>query len=65
MKKQPKLYWYAYRLRGFSLGCQPKGFVDYNHAIGKFGAVAYERPLTMYEMENYDLNPLNMEETGK
>ena len=49
------IYWYQYRLRGFSLGCQPKGFVNHDDTYGKWGAVAYDRPLTKEEMESYDL----------
>ncbi|HFK1435042.1 TPA: hypothetical protein ACGXNJ_005196 [Bacillus cereus] len=48
-------YWYEYRLRGCSLGAQPKDFVDVNHEHGKFGAVAYNRALTNEEVENYEL----------
>lgn len=56
-----KTYWYAYRLRGFSLGCQPKGFVDTDHAYGKFGAVAYNHKLTKEEVSDYELTEI----TGK
>ena len=51
-----KLYWYTYRLRGFSIGCQPKDFkqIDYNYK-GKFEAVAYDRELTDEEISEYEL----------
>lgn len=54
-------YWYEYRLRGLSLGCQPKGFVDSNADHGRFGSVAYSRKLTEEEIEEYELNPLEEE----
>lgn len=49
-------YWYTYRLRGFSIGCQPKGFVDSDETVGRFGAIAYDRPLTEAECYEYELN---------
>lgn len=58
MQKQTNnLYWYEYRLRGFSLGCQPSGFVDRNENIGRHGIIAYDRPLTQKEIDDYELNP--------
>ncbi|PEA25898.1 hypothetical protein CN984_12615 [Bacillus cereus] len=51
-----KLYWYTYRLRGFSLGCQPNGFVGQDEKIGKLGAVIYERELTVKEKSDYELD---------
>ncbi|MFJ8528382.1 hypothetical protein [Bacillus sp. NPDC094106] len=53
-----KLYWYAYRLRGCAPGCQPKGFVDRNDAYGKFGSIAYDRPLTEQEISDYELDEI-------
>lgn len=50
------LYWYTYRLRGFSLGCQPKDFAWQDSSIGKFGAIIYERELTKKEMSDYELD---------
>ncbi|HHB2481370.1 TPA: hypothetical protein ACORDH_002821 [Bacillus cereus] len=52
-------YWYEYRLRGCSLGAQPKGFIEVNHEHGKWGAVAYDRPLTQKELIDYELNDMN------
>lgn len=49
-------YWYEYRLRGFSMGCQPKGSIDQDPDYGKWGAVAYDRLLTDDEIEEYELN---------
>lgn len=53
-----KLYWYAYRLRGFSLGCQPKGFVERNEDYGRFGSIAYNRQLTEQELSDYELDEI-------
>jgi hypothetical protein len=52
-------YWYKYKHRGFSLGCQPKGFVDTDNGqfAGRFGAVAYDRELTAEEVNEYELEP--------
>lgn len=50
------LYWYTYRLRGFSLGCQPKDFAWQDSSIGKFGAIIYERELTKKEISDYELD---------
>lgn len=57
-KKKAKLFWYEYRLRGFSLGCQPDGFMEHDDSIGKHGAVAYDRELTEKEISDYELNPM-------
>lgn len=60
-----KKYWYEYRLRGFSLGCQPKDFVDVDNAHGKWGAVAYNRELTDEEVNEYELNKIELNATDK
>jgi len=69
-------YWYGFRLRGFSMGCQPDNHVAYlspeetsvkfaSLELGesriRFGAVAYEKPLTDNEIEHYSLTDLNIE----
>lgn len=51
-----KLYWYTYRLRGFSIGCQPKDFVTHDDNVGRLGAVVYERELTVKEKSDYELD---------
>ena len=51
------LYWYEFRLRGFSLGCQPSGHIKVNHNSGRWGIIAYNRPLTADELFDYDLQP--------
>ncbi|WP_373896344.1 hypothetical protein [Virgibacillus sp. CBA3643] len=59
-KEQINYYWYEYRLRGFSLGCQPKGFASIDPHVGKFGAIAYKEPLTDKQVDDYDLKPLGV-----
>ncbi|HAX17358.1 MAG TPA: hypothetical protein DCY00_02015 [Actinobacteria bacterium] len=57
--KKQGIYWYEYLYRGFSLGCQPKGFIDVNHMKGRFGIIAYDRELTAQEIKDYELRPYN------
>ena len=52
-----KLYTYAYKLRGFSLGCQPSGFVSHDDNLNKLGTVTYNKALTDNQINNYDLVP--------
>lgn len=54
--RKKKVYWYTYRLRGFSLLCQPKDFIGQNERVGRFGAIIYERELTEKEMSDYELD---------
>ncbi|MBK1611691.1 hypothetical protein JCR31_28015 [Bacillus cereus] len=54
------MHWYEFRLRGLSLGAQPKDFVDVNHEHGRFGAVAYNRELTEEEIERYELTKIDV-----
>jgi hypothetical protein len=54
------IYWYKYRLRGLSPGCQPDDFIDHDGSVGKFGAVAYDRELTRKEVEGYELEPMEL-----
>ncbi|PLR99932.1 hypothetical protein CVD19_00730 [Bacillus sp. T33-2] len=49
------MYWYEYKLRGFSPGCQPKGYIQHDESKGKWGIIAYNRLLTEAELEDYDL----------
>lgn len=56
------LYWYEYRLRGFSLGCQPSDFISHNDSIGMHGIVSYNRQLTDMEISDYELIPYNHSE---
>jgi hypothetical protein len=57
-----KIYWYTYRHRGFSLGCQPKDFIRHDETVSKFGATAYRRPLTHEELVEYEMHLYKIEE---
>jgi len=56
-----KEYQYTYKLRGFSLGCQPKqGFIRWEKLdYFKYEVIYYDRQLTQDEINNYELVPLN------
>jgi hypothetical protein len=58
-------FWYAYRLRGFSLGCQPKDFVAQDEGIGNFGGVSYHRPLTKKELDEFELDLYRVDDRTK
>lgn len=56
-------YVYGMRLRPYSIGCQPReGLVRANPHEAYFNrrrywsVLTYDRPLTDYELENYDLD---------
>lgn len=53
-----KIYKYGMRLRGFSLGCQPKkGFVRVEDGTEKYHNILYyNRKLTEEEIRNYELD---------
>lgn len=53
-----KKYWYELTLRGISPGCQPTGFIDKNFEYGQYGAIAYNRELTLKEINEYELTPI-------
>lgn len=55
-QKENKIYWYEFRLRGFSLGCQPNGWIDRNENMGRWGIIAYDRELSVSECYEYDLS---------
>lgn len=55
IQKEKSIYWYEYKYRGFSPGCQPSGFVNVDHNKGKFGHIAYNKPLTSQEVDEYEL----------
>jgi hypothetical protein len=59
MLNKKVLYWYEYKFRGCSPGCQPGGFSEVDNSWGRFGAVAYARPLTETEINDYELIPLH------
>lgn len=53
------MYKYGMRLRGFSIGCQPKGVIkheDTNKAeTGYWSIIYYDRELTDEEINKFDL----------
>ncbi|GAA4880425.1 hypothetical protein GCM10023310_70800 [Paenibacillus vulneris] len=59
-KDQNGLYWYEMRLRPASIGAQPKGFVKSDETKGRHGIIAYDRPLTTNEVNEYDLSLWNV-----
>lgn len=56
-------YRYGMRLRGFSLGCQPKGVISReDDPTGRYyDILTYDRELTPKELEDYELDSLNAE----
>ena len=59
-----KTYTYGMRLRGFSLGCQPKeGFVKRRDDISGlyYDVLVYNRKLTSKELNDYELDFLGEE----
>lgn len=62
MIDQEKVYWYEMTQRPVSIGCQPKGFIDFDDNQGEWGIVAYDRELDEIELDDYDIrvwNPSN------
>lgn len=58
------LYYYGMRLRGFSIGCQPKeGFVDReDDESGRYyDILIYDRQLTDKELKDYELDFIGRE----
>ncbi|ALX47660.1 LPD25 domain-containing protein [Lentibacillus amyloliquefaciens] len=49
------LYWYEMCKRPVSLGCQPKGFVEFDDNEGRHGVVAYDRELTDKELNDFEM----------
>ena len=59
-----KTYTYGMKLRGFSIGCQPKeGFVERRDDISGlyYDVIVYERKLTKKELDDYELDYLGEE----
>jgi len=59
-----KTYIYGMRLRGFSIGCQPKeGFVERRDDISGlyYDVIVYNRKLTNKELDDYELDYLGEE----
>ena len=55
------LYFYGMRLRGCSIGCQPKEGVikrEETHREKYYDIIIYDRPLTKEEVKHYSLTPL-------
>lgn len=59
-KESGNLYWYEYKLRGFSPFCQPKGHIQHDESKGRWGIIAYNRELTKEELYEYDLIPFKV-----
>ena len=61
-------YWYGMRLRGCSLGCQPKDFLFRKDADGLFkryyDIIVYERRLSEEEVEHFSLDFLGVNLEG-
>lgn len=60
-----KEYRYGMRLRGFSIGCQPKeGLIRREDSTTKtyYDILVYDRPLDEKEMRAYDLDEIGSKE---
>lgn len=53
------VYWYEMMARPIGVGCQPKGFVDFDDDKGHYWVVAYTRELTEDELYEYEMKPYN------
>ncbi|WP_025731562.1 hypothetical protein [Heyndrickxia ginsengihumi] len=62
MNGDEKKYWYSLKIRGISKGTQPEGYIDIDKSKGKWGSIAYNRPLTEEELDHFDLVPLKQKE---
>lgn len=63
-----KKYVYGMRMRGFSIGCQPKeGFIERRDSPAKnfYDIIVYSRLLTEQEVEEYELTFIGWEEEQK
>lgn len=58
LRKAHGHFWYEYKHRGYSPGCQPKGVVAVDHNHGRFGAIAYKEQLTEKQISDYELIPM-------
>ena len=59
------LYKYGMRLRGCSLGAQPRGFIKFDESDKKYWNVLYyDRQLDDKEVEHYSLDFLGTENDG-
>lgn len=60
LNKENEMFWYELLQRGYSIGTQPKGQIDWeinrvNSKGRNYGAVAYESPLSEEDVFYYDL----------
>ena len=59
-------YTYGMRLRGFSIGCQPQGVIEWEDTdrakTGYWSIIKYERKLTDDELKSYSLDFVGVEE---
>ena len=57
------LYKYGMRLRGCSLGAQPKGFIKFDESDKRYyNVLYYDKPLDKKDIEHYSLDFLGMKE---
>jgi len=58
LRDETTLYRYGMRLRGYSIGCQPKGCIDReDDESGRYyDIITYDRELTEAEMDEYELD---------
>ena len=67
MTTHPAEYKYGMRLRGYSLGAQPKGVLRReDDTTGKYyDIIVYDRPLSAEEISNYDLDTITTPAKGE
>ena len=53
--KGDNLYWYELIYRSPAPSCQPEGYVKVNYDKGRHGIVAYTEPLTLDQIEKFEL----------
>lgn len=61
MSNDNKLHWYEMVMRPVSIGTQPKGMIEFDEDKGEWGIVAYDRPLTDKELDDYEMRPWKKE----
>jgi len=59
------LYWYEMKARPVSIGCQPDGFIEFDDDKGRNGIVAYDRPLTDKELDEFEMGAWKEKKTYK
>lgn len=53
---EKRLHWYEMKARPVSIGCQPDGFIEFDDDQGSNGIVAYDRPLTDKELDEFEMS---------